>query len=95
MIRYARPSDLPETAQRVVAWCIAGWTLRAEPGSRGRRYRLDPPVPAPQPPRGPNLKKPIVVSGAETAIASPFLVGCGDGLFGNDTAQSWTARDRL
>ncbi|KQP50813.1 hypothetical protein ASG40_12860 [Methylobacterium sp. Leaf399] len=88
MISYTRPSDLPEPAQRVVAWCLAGWMLVAEPGPRGRRYRLDPP-PARRPGQGPAPHKTITPSAAETAIASRFLVGRGDGLFGD--AQSWTA----
>jgi hypothetical protein len=88
MISYSRPSDLPPASQRVVAWCIAGWMLVAEPAPRGRRYRLDPPVPAPPAPRGPFAQRVVTPVAAETAIASRFLVGCGDGLFG-DTAQSW------
>lgn len=91
MISYTRPSDLPEGAQRVVAWCLAGWTLVAIPAARGRRYRLDPPANAP-PGQAPAPGKTITPSAAETAIASRFLVGRGDGLFGDDTAQSWIAR---
>lgn len=88
MNSYTRPSDLPPASQRIVAWCIAGWMLVAEPAPRGRRYRLDPPIPAPAPPRGPYAKRTIAADAAETAIASRFLVGCAGGLFG-DTAQSW------
>lgn len=91
MISYTRPSDLPEPAQRVVAWCLAGWTLVAEPAARGRRYRLQAPHGAPRN-RGPAPGKVITAGAAETAIASRFLVGRGDGLFGDDTAQSWVAR---
>jgi len=88
MTGFARPSDLPPASQRIVAWCIAGWMLVAEPAPRGRRYRLDPPVPAPPPNRGPYAGRAITPAAAETAIASRFLVGRADGLFG-DTALSW------
>ena len=91
MISYTRPSDLPEPAQRVVAWCLAGWTLVAEPGPRGRRYRLIAPAWAPRN-RGPSPSRALTSTAAETAIASRFLIGRGDGLFGDDTAQSWVAR---
>lgn len=91
MMSYARPSELPEGAQRIVAWCLAGWTLVAEPAQRGRRYRLDPP-PQPRPGQAPAPGKVITPKAAEIAIASPFLMGRGDGLFGDATAQSWIAR---
>ncbi len=91
MLSYARPSDLPEGAQRIVAWCLAGWTLVAEPGARGRRYRLDPP-PHVRLGQAPAPGKVITPKSAETAISSRFLVGRGDGLFGDEAPQSWVAR---
>lgn len=89
MISYTRPSDLPEPAQRVVAWCLADWTLVAEPAARGRRYRLQAPPGAPRN-RGPAPGKVITAGAAETAAVLARLPN-GDGTLrlqeANDLAQ--------